>query len=221
MHMTAKFSEPGVQAVIGLLSAIHTAMGRLEYSPTPDGLGPERLLQLAESLRGGKYQPADWFRKGTPPPTATALTGEAPKLQAGTIYQTILDPIEEASLRTRSVGAGGMVFEDPFYALLACYNATLGKPDHVMPFAKTYKDLWRKRPAIVQAVRTKAYNTRVETYFAPAPPPPANQPRPPLQLLTIRGDQLEVLRESAAAVFTLDKSRGLAQYRLFFFDLAP
>jgi len=219
--MDDKFSEPDVRAVVGLLSAIHAAMGRLEFAEPPDDLGPERLLRIAESLRGGKYQPADWFRKGMPPPAPTALTAEAPKLEPGTSYQTILDPIQEASLRSRSVGAGGLVFEDPFYALLACYNATLGKPDHVMPFAKTYKDLWRKRPAIVQAVRTKAYETRVETYFAAAPPPPANQPRPPLQLQAIRGDQLERLRESAAAVFTLDNSRGLAQYRLFFFDLAP
>lgn len=219
--MAAKFSEPGTRAVVALLSAIHAAMGRPQYTQPLTDLEPERLLALGESLRGGKYQPSDWFGKKAPPAATPTLAAMPPKIAAETSYRAILDQVQEASLRNRNVRAGGLLFEDPFYALLACYNATLGKPDHVMPFAKAGADLWRRRSEIVQSVQAKTYEARIGTYFAEAPPAAADKPRPSLSLQTIRGDRLQVLRKSAAAVFTLDASQGLAEYRLYYLDLAP
>jgi hypothetical protein len=216
--MAGSFPEADVKASVALLSSINVAMGQPEYLVPPDDLGPGPLLKLAETLRAGRYRPEAWFRRGPERVGVEAVPETPPPLAPGATYLTVNLPVREPSQRFRSVGAGGVLFEDPFYALLACHNASRGKPRLVIPFAREFKNLWQRRRSIIRSVREKTYEPA--GYFAEALPIDGDQP-PPLKVQPIGGGDLQRLRDAGAAVLLLDKARGMAEYRIFFPDLSP
>jgi hypothetical protein len=216
--MVKSFPEAGGKAAIALLASVNAVMGRPEYATPTIDLASDAVLKVAERLRADRYKPEDWFRRGDVPDGLDAIRDAPPVAEPASSYLTINLFVLDPFALPRSVGAGGVLFEDPFYALLACYNATLGKPLLLIPFARKGEDLWRRRRDIVLSVREKSY--RPERFFAEARPINDDQPGP-LKIQSVGGDQLERLRAHGAAVLLLDKARGMAEYHLYFPDLSP
>lgn len=154
-------------------------------TPSPDGL----VLLLNEVARG-EYHPEKYFTAGTGR-GGSVLPGP-PSLREDQVYKVIRLNAETRRNRMVSVEAGGLIFEEPVWAILAAESLS---PRHsaakfALPRASDVTTLWKKIPEIAAAVRSGAYLP--QDFFAPVEG--YLGPKVEFEVLEISGKDLAALR---------------------------
>jgi hypothetical protein len=153
---------------------------------------PAVLVQLLQDVTSGKYDPAKYFGKGPLPPLAVAQ--EPPVVDAQGTYEVVTLNAVTARNTKVSVTSGGVLFEEPVWAILAAYAVS---PYHhglrvALPMAPNTAALWVNIEKISGAIRTGEY--KPEHFFGPIDGfiPPAGQPS--FELASVPGAKLLELR---------------------------
>jgi len=166
------FIEPSWQdSLVSLLVAINAVSGAPERNAVVRPLTPTDVVAIAQSLESRSYRPDQWFAVGTTTPQAVRTA--APALNPGARYELTRYGAEPSGMTQISSRAGGLLFEDPFYAVLAGYNiglqaspAPAGQPVEVKVSSRD--QAWAQRQRIVDELRQGSY--RADRYFAVSGP---------------------------------------------------
>jgi len=175
------------------MTLLHILLGYdVAIAPKSD-LTPETLLQVLRDVAGGVYQPAHYFSVNPDGAPRFALLPQPPSLAPGTDYLLISLNALTARGQFVSTRTGGIVFEEPIWAILAAHAlSTMNNPRLALPKAKDHEQLWKNMALAVNAVRQGTY--KPQDFFAPIAGfvPPATAPE--FALLTVTADQLLSLR---------------------------
>ncbi|KHD05530.1 hypothetical protein PN36_29075 [Candidatus Thiomargarita nelsonii] len=208
-----KFREP----LVALLKAINTKIGQPGYmiNFTSD-LVENDLIKLAEQLASGQYRPNQWFSvKETKGSEFLHIQENMPVLVHDTIYHLLCLPGTDEFSRFTSGADGGIVFEDPFYALLACFNVGNWKKLYILPSVTDHENPWQQRQMIVNSLKEDTYQP--SQYFTECLPSDWKTRENLLKILQITGSQLERMREVGMDTIFLEPKEGIATYRLYHF----
>lgn len=180
--------------IVGI-TLLHMLLG-YDTSVSPKGdPTPETLLRLLRDVAMGSYQPAKYVNPGGTPRFPLVLL--PPSITPDAEY--LLISLNALTTRGRFVSArtGGIVFEDPVWAILAAHAVSnTSNPRLALPKAKDNEELWKNISLAVNAVRQGTY--RPQDFFGPIEGvvPPATAPE--FALLTVAADQLMRLRARGA-----------------------
>lgn len=192
------------QYVSGLV-LINALLGNAGSAPQRPAT-PESILETLQQIARGKYRPQ--------PSSATAGGGgrglelRAPDLNPSAEYLVLVLNAATETGNFVSVDTGGILFEDPAWALLAAHAVSL-KPPLGVPIADSDADLRERLGKIQSAIRSGKY---VPTDFFGATlgvVPPATEPE--FRLMQITAGQLTAIRERGIQSF----GKPLRFYELF------
>lgn len=179
------------------MTLLHILLGHdVAVSPKGDPT-PETLLQILRDVAGGSYQPTNYFSVNPGGAPRFSLFPQAPALAPGTDY--LLISLNALTARGQFVSArtGGIVFEEPMWAILAAHAiSTMNNPRLALPKANDHEQLWKNLALAVNAVRQGTY--KPQDFFGPTAGfvPPAMAPE--FALLSVAADQLLSLRTRGA-----------------------
>lgn len=209
------FIDPSWQeAVISLLIAINGAFGAADRAAVSHLLSQADVVVIAQALAQRTYQPEQWFgiagatSPGRPPPAS-----DAPVTHSDQRYTVVRFGAEPSDRRQVSSRSGGLLFEDPFYAVLAAFNA--GKGSLAMEVKASSRELaWARRQEIVDAIRMGTYDP--DRYFAERGPLLSGGPYGNWNCGDLSGEDLERLVFNGRASVSFDGapsiSHGLYKY---------
>lgn len=153
-------------------------------APTPNG-----FTQILREIAKGTYKAAQYFDAGagsTPAPTS-----RPPQLTPGNRYVLFtLNALTDTGSFV-SVDAGGLIYEDPFWAILAAHGIS-SQPRLALPRAADNDELWRNVPAAAEAVSRGDYKPKM--FLEPIKGFIPNNARPEFGLITLEAGQLDALR---------------------------
>ena len=119
---------------------------------------------------------------------------------------------ETARSRFASSTTGGVVFEDPLWALLAAHAVSLKiQPQGAVPRARDANDLWKRVLQVAAAIEQGRY--KPEDFFAPIEGWISPSQTPKFELLTVSTEQITALR--ARGVQSLKISRPPKFFELY------
>jgi len=167
----------------------------------------ESPIPILQAIVTGKYDSAAYFVAGQMPPLPTLQSPALPptdddytliSLNAATDWSEFV-----------SVETGGLVFEDPFWAVFAAHALSL-KESVALPLANNNDELWKKIENVTEAVKQGTYQPSQflgkTTDFVPPNSAPA------FELITINSTKLSALRERGMQSF-------IAKTNLKFYEL--
>ena len=168
------FIEPSWQdSLVSLLVAINAVAGAPERNAVVRPLTPNDVVAIAQSLESRTYRPDQWFAVGANAPQTVRTA--APTMNPSARYELTWFGAEPSGMTQISSRAGGLLFEDPFYAVLAGYNiglqatpAPAGQPVEVKVSSRD--QAWAQRQQIVDELRKGSY--RADRWFAVSGPVP-------------------------------------------------
>jgi hypothetical protein len=194
-----------------LLAAINTVLDYGDYRRLKRVPDDNDLPVIGESLANGTYNPTVWFERGEA--KQNAISGGEPALDPTFEYRLLaLNALKEATSRV-STRFGGILFEDPFYALLACFNAGTYHRLLLLPRVNTGDQAWRQRDAIVSSLTNGTYDPG--RLFFECLTRGENRTGLPMRLLDVRGDLLANLRQTGNG--NVRDSAGFSGYALYEF----
>lgn len=213
------FIEPGWQSsVIALLTAINAMAGAPNRTTPLRPLDIGAVVAIGEALRTGTYQPADWFGAQGPGALTPAVATLAPPIGPTANYAVIVASSSLSGMEMISKRSGGILYEDPFYALLASFN--LGR--FGMPWAEQIvinrEIAWQRRPQILAELARGEY--RPERYFHLAGRLMAHPGAPYLSAHSAAGRELLHLQDNGRADASLDGGPGLL-YLFYKYQVLP
>jgi hypothetical protein len=211
--MTPNFTDPKWRnAVVRLLAAVNATFSHPDYV-RPKAIPQEKdLPNIGAALATRNYHPDEWFEPGTAV-GMSALRSDKPPVDPKSEYRLLaLSALQEIVSRI-SMRFGGIVFEDPFYALLACFNVGAHRKLFLLPKVSSVDQAWQQRIPIVNSLAKGAYDPG--KFFFECAPVDQNQTGLPITLLTVRGDLLQQLRQVGRG--NLRDSAGFSRYALYDF----
>lgn len=165
--MTMTFIEPGWQdSLVALLVAINGLTGAPERTALLRPLVESDVAVLAQAMEQRSYRPEQWFGAGAA--GRPRVAPDMPPVKAELTYALVALAAEPSGRKTISSRAGGLLYEDPFYAVLAGFNIGTGLTDgygwsiEVSP--RNREQAWARRQGIVDALRQGSYSGKA--YFA-------------------------------------------------------
>jgi hypothetical protein len=114
-----------------------------------------------------------------------------------------------------SLAFGGIAFEDPFYALLACFNVGKYHKLFFIPKVSSVGQAWQRRMAILDALGNRSYDP--SNFFRECAPIGQNHIGLPMTSLSVRGDLLLQMRQVGEG--NIQDGSGFAMYALYEFVL--
>jgi hypothetical protein len=171
---------------------------------------PETLVRVLQALGTGTFQASDYFRAGNPP--KATLVSAPPPLLPETDYLLIGLNAQTTRSRFVSVSTGGVIFEDPLWALLVAHAVSQkDRPPVAVPEAIDSVDLWRRVLLVADAIEEHCYQP--ENFLGPIEGwvPPATMPK--FELLTVSSEQIAPLR--ARGIQALRVSRPPKFFELY------
>ncbi len=164
----------------------HDMPGKPRTEPTP-----EVLVQILNKVICGKYarSDSDYFAAG--PSAQFTVLSKPPPLAEGARYALISLNATTARSEFISVRTGGIVFEDPVWAVLAAH-ALSRKLAVALPIAKTNDELWEKLSVVAKAVRERKYVPQDFLGATTAFVPPDTSPK--FELIDVDADKVALLR---------------------------
>lgn len=150
--------------VIALLTAINALLGHPYHTVPMTPLTVTDVVKIAASLQTNTYQTAQWFGNPGAAPIQRGIPTATPGIDPAANYELIWLAIEPSRLAVVSSRGGGILFEDPFYAVLASFN--LGRfTQHWVEVRVSGRDkAWSQRSVIVNELTRGTY--RPERYFS-------------------------------------------------------
>jgi hypothetical protein len=211
--MMTSFPDPEWRsAVLRLLTAINTTLGQGQYVHPKAALEEHDLVAIGAALATRSYHAEQWFGSG-PGSGTPALKGEKPPIDPKSEYRLLaLSALRETASRI-SVRFGGISFEDPFYALLACFNAGQYSGLWLLPKVDSVDRAWQQRSAIADLLAKGDYDP--EKVFFRCEPMGQNRTGLPLAVLTVRGELLEKIRQVGRG--NIPDATGFVRYALYEF----
>jgi len=195
------------QRFLAGVRAVHAAMG-VPGEPRPlAALDAGFVQRVLQSLASGGYSPHSQFSSGTD--QIHALAAKMPELRRDSIYTCIVLNARSARSDLISVENGGVLFEDPFWAVVAAY-AVSGKPPLAIPRAKSAEEMWAGAGALYAGLlkrRDAEIPLARAVGFIGAPETAA------FRLAGVRGEKLEALRNRGMQSFEID---GAVRFYDFF-----
>jgi hypothetical protein len=179
---------------------IRSLMGRSNVSVEPKSEPtPESLIHDLQALVRGDFRIPDDFEIGQP--IKSGLIGKPPPLLPETDYLLIGLNAETARGRFVSSPAGGVVFEDPIWALLVAHGLSREvRPLLAIPKASNSEDLWERVLLIARAIEERRYQP--ENFLAPIEAWLLPSKTPRFELLTVRSEQVAALRMRGVQALT-------------------
>ncbi len=117
---------------------------------------PETLVRTLQTIADGRFETTGDIKIGNPP--VPALVSVPPPLSPEADYLLIGLNAETARGRFASVPSGGVVFEDPIWALLAALAVSRKDRTPVaVPCARDNQDLWERVLLVASAVEERCY----------------------------------------------------------------
>lgn len=161
--MRTDFPEQDWQAaVVPLLITVNKLNGNADLTRSKFTLDDDALIRIGSGLADGSYDARAWFSKGAPASVEIAEHGASeldPRAHYKLLRLRALDPLRERV----SSAFDGIVFEDPFYALLACRNIGAFHKLFVLPSPTDWNNNFERRGSILKALGNGSY--RPENYF--------------------------------------------------------
>jgi hypothetical protein len=193
--MDHPFTDPNwTETTTLLLAAINASLGEPALVAVRRPFDESALAKAARDLALGGYRPTEWFLNGEITPFLNA-TGEPPVTPEVTYRLLTLSGARQDS-RHVSMRFGGIAYEDPFYALLACHNIGLTRKLLLLP-ATSAAFAWEQRGIILDSLRLRQYLP--ERYFVECRSVGMEPGGPPLRELSVSGQDLLKLRHAGTA----------------------
>lgn len=153
-------------SVVALLAAINSIAGAPRLSAPIAPFRTVDIVTISAALQDGSYRPAQWFGEAGNE-RAQVSSMSAPVLEQSRSYDVFTLPVVP-SMVERLSKRSGLVFDDPFYALLASYNLGRYGKRWVEVLVRNRERAWSQRTAIVAEIAGGTY--RPERYFQIAGP---------------------------------------------------
>lgn len=185
-----------------LLMAINAALGAPDYTVPRAVLTVSDIVKIGVCLQDNTYQPAQWFDKKAAGPVVRGIPTVTPRIDPDANYMAIRLAIEPARPIMVSSRGSGIIFEDPFYAVLASFNLGRYKKSWVEVKVSSREQAWMQRADIVADMLRGAY--RPERYFSLAGPALTEPGEASLSAVTIVGKDLLRLEINGRAEASLD-----------------
>ena len=212
-QMITSFIDPEWHpAVLRLLAAINATFARPDYVRQKATLQESDLADIGAALATRSYRPDRWFQSGAAI-GMPALRSDSPSIDPKSEYRLLaLSALQETVSRT-SVQFGGIVFEDPFYALLACFNVGAYSKLLILPRVSSVDQAWQQRSAIIDSLSNGSYTP--EKLFFQCEPVGQNRTGLPITALAVRGGLLQQIRQVGRG--NIQDSAGFSRYALYEF----
>ncbi len=195
------------QGLISLLIAINGVFGAADRTAILHPLAHPDIVVIARALEQRTYRPEQWFGvAGATPRGRQPLASIPPRTQSGQHYAVIRFGAEPSGRAQVSSRSGGLLFEDPFYCVLAAFNAGNGSQAMEVK-ASSREQAWARRQEIVDAIRAGRY--RADRYFAERGPLRSGRPYGDWSSGDILGDDLDRLHFNGRAAVSVDGQPAL------------
>jgi hypothetical protein len=221
MTLSFTLGPAWVDQYVSSLVLLNALLGHPSNPPVPRPATPESMIQTLQQIAHGYYKPEQGSLSGGPGPLG--LTLQPPALAPS---QTYLAIVLNASTKTSdfaSVETGGIIFEDPAWAVLAAHAIAqvprLGaalpfdKPDLWrklgVPIASDNADLWRRLGRVQDAARTAKYSPL--DFFGAISGFLSQASQPEFRLIQVTSEQMSGLRERGVQSF----GKPMRFYELF------
>lgn len=210
------FIEPTWQdSLISLLIAINGSLGAADRATALRPLTPTDVVAIAHAISQKSYKPDHWFGVGgISLSQRQPISSVEPPIQPEARYAAVMISAEPSGREMISSRSGGLLFDDPFYAILAAYNISKApkRSDLSVGFYVEVKtssrDLtWARRQAIVQAIATGTYLQ--DRYFSVSGPIHVTRQDALWHAGELPGDQMTKLVSNGAS--TASFSGGIPQ----------
>jgi hypothetical protein len=206
-HMADNFLDSEWRdAVLTLLVALNTSMGQPDLGKLNTELQEDALLKLIEQLATGRYQPDEWFSRETVKTDVPRIKSEAPSLNTSSKYRLLCLTAADNMSQFISKQFDGILFEDPFYAIMASYNIGRWKRLYVLPAVSSREQAWQRRTTILEALQKRTYQPT--DFFVECLPIGNRGDGMPVKILTIPGEQLQPLYQNGTGDIRLDDGGG-------------
>ncbi|HYO63601.1 MAG TPA: hypothetical protein VER08_08090 [Pyrinomonadaceae bacterium] len=197
---------------LALARALNQSLGRPALVAPTFPVQEPLVRKLGDDLAARVYRPDVWFEERPGEPEADAAPRrEVPPTQPEARHLLLCLRALEPRHSAVSLRFGGVVYEDPFYATLACYNLSRWEGLFVLPVAASPRDAWGRRARIVEALAGGTY--RPDQFFASCRPIGGAVSVTPTRLLSVTAEELTDLRERGTSAFAGDD--GIARYSLY------
>ncbi len=202
------------RTVVLLLAIINYVMGEPGHAKLQKALDQEALLTLADQLMSGSYQPREWFQ-------ANSHLGDknfiqqfptTPKANATYCLQTL--PGEDSLTETLNLRSGGVIYEDPFWFILAAYNINKTAGRFIIPRPANPQNAWQSRLEVLAALHNDQY--QAEEWFAETRPltDSYNSHDQTAKFIDVIGADLIKLRTAGRGTL-VDSDLGVGRYILY------
>jgi hypothetical protein len=196
------------ESLQALLKALDARLGQAPASSGARQPGETDVLAICSEMSRGAYRPGTW----TLPGGTAGWNSPPPSLQPQTKYDVILLDVLDPLSRHYSMRSGGILLEDPFYAVLACYSVGYLRRLLCLPAVTNWQQAWARREQIVQSIAAAKYDAE-EWFIECRQRGEIDQPRP--EFLSLSGAVLDRFRESGLG--ELPTPQGPTKYALYFF----
>jgi len=216
-RMDISFPDPEWRSgVLRLLATINTKRAQANYVRPKSTLEENDLADICAALATGEYRAEKWFQPGIGHEVATLRTIRPP-IDPKSEYRLVALAALRETISRISMRFGGIAFEDPFYALLGCFNVGEYSKLWLLPKVASVDQAWLQRSAIVDSLANGAYAP--EKLFFQCDPVGQNLTGLPLAKLTVRGELLNQIHQVGRG--SIQSSIGFSRYVMFEFAPAP
>jgi len=184
------WAEQYISALVLLNLMLGYPQSTEPYRETP----PESVVRTLNEIAVGAYKPTEHFLEGA---QRSPLRLQQKECVPTELYTVIVLNARSSRSDFLSVNLGGVIFEDPVWAVFAAMNISK-KQMFALPLAGSDNALWQHVPDLEAAARASKYDPA--HFFAPATgfsaPGVAR-----FSLMQISGAQLDGLRKFGARTF--------------------
>lgn len=195
-----------VDQYVSSIVLLNALLGHPATAPASRPATPESIILTLQKIARGQYKTDQASVSGGL--VTREWNFQAPALTPSKNYLVIVLNCSTATSDFVSVESGGIVFEDPAWAVLAAH-AISQIPRLGAPLASGDADLWRRLESVQGAIRSNKYSAH--DFLAPISGflPPSSQPE--FRLMEVTSEQLRALRARGLQSF----GKPLRFYELF------
>jgi len=205
------------RTVVLLLAIINYVMGEPGHAKLQKTLDHEALLILANQLMTGAYQPREWFQPDSHLGDKNFIQQFPTNPQADTTYCLPTLPGEDSLTETLNLRSGGVIYEDPFWFLLAAYNINKTADRFIIPRPTNPQNAWQSRLEVLAALNNNQY--QAAEWFAETQPQTDsyNSNDQTAKFMDVVGADLIKLRTAGRGTL-VDSDLGIGWYFLYGYD---
>jgi len=169
---------------------------------------PETLVLVLQDIVEGKYEPSKYFKSSNA--AQICFVSEVPTLLADNLFVLVHLNVSTARSQFISVPDGGILYEDPIWAILAAHAISM-KSSAALPIAKGNQELWKNLSVLKKAIMEKTY--KPQEFFGSVKEFIPSDSSAKFELLVVESDKIQALRDRGTQ--SLMAKDGLRFFELF------